>query len=114
MKFRLHNVRNFITCKIYLIVVQGFICVWTHVGFKQTILKWSFFSIFVIVNIEIITFNSGPITTAEQQTTTKKTNDGSKDNVITIIIETVSGTIVLIVIIIIIIILYYRNQARNN
>ena len=61
-------------------------------------------SIVAILNIAIITFNSGPTTTAEQQTTTDetttmKTNDGSKDNEIAIIIGTVSGACALIVII---------------
>lgn len=84
---------------------------------------------FAILNMEIITFNSGPTTTAEQQTTTHEittddsttdetttmeTNDGSTDNLITIIIGTLLGGCVLIGIIIIIIIVLVKKRCHKR
>ena len=79
-------------------------------------------SIFAILNIEIIIFNSGPTTTAEQQTTTDETttdetttmetNDGSKDNGITIIIGT--ACVLIVIIIIIIVLVNKRGNICNN
>ena len=78
--------------------------------FEQDILQWFLYIDFAILNIEIITFNSDPTTTAtteqqtitnattEQQTITMGTNDGSKDFKINLIIGTVLGACVLIVI----------------
>jgi hypothetical protein len=91
-------------------------------------------SIFAILNIEIITFNSGPTTTAEQQTTTDETittdtstdettttdtttmetNNGSKVNGIAIIIGPILGVCVLIGMIIPIIIVLVKRRGNKR
>ena len=75
-------------------------------------------SIFAILNIEIITFNSGPTTTAEQQTTTeetttKKTTDGSTSYPLILIIIIVC-VVIGIIIISIIVFLKNRNNKRHH
>jgi heme/copper-type cytochrome/quinol oxidase subunit 2 len=75
---------------------------------------WSLFQ-YAILNIEIITFNSGPTTTTEQQrttdkTTTKKPNDGSTNYWLIIVI-----VIALIVIIIFVfVIIKIRGNKPDN
>ena len=107
--------------------------------FQTNHTKMVVISNFTILNIEIITFNSGPTTTAEQQTTTDETtttdttthettttdtttdetttmetNDGSKDNVIATMIATVLAVCVLIGIIMIIIIVLVKRRGNKR
>ena len=108
--------------------------------FQTNHTKMVVISDFAILNIEIITFNSGPTTTAEQQTTTdettmtdttthettttdtttdetttRETNDGSKDNLITIIIGPILVVCVLIgiIIVVIMVLLKIRGNKRD-
>ena len=97
--------------------------------FQTNHTKMVVISNFAILNIEIITFNSGPTTTAEQQTTTDETtttdkttdetttmetNNGSKDNVIAIIIGTILGACVLTGMMIIIIIVLVKRRGNKR